>query len=772
MTTQGRSDQNALISTSYLIVAFFICASLFPVSVVAQETSNNTDRTLEVIIVTAQKRESTLQNEALAVSAISGNDISRAGGFDPGILGDLVPNFHVGNESNRDGITLTIRGVSGTDVRNGADPTTAFHVDGSYIPRLSGANAYFYDVERIEVLRGPQGTLYGRNSTAGVVNLISNKPDLEGSSTELEITAGDYGLLQTKGAFNLPLSEKLGMRLAFLTNDRNGFRENVFVEDGDDADELGLRGHLLYESGDQLSLLFTGEYYERKGVGRVGSFISPPNDTSGLETADPAGTNPLDVQGSRDNSDVNFRAELNYSFSNVDLTYQIAFRDHERDFVTDTEASALARISSFITETTSSESLSNEIRLTSTGNGPFQYILGAYTLREEIEGDFIFQATRFGSGPFAAFPEGAQFQVRFVDDDFVNESRAAFIHTTYDISDQFRLTAGVRYTRDEKDKGGKVADIGGSEATATGSFQQVGIIGGAQFVPFAPQISNPTFNETTWKLGLDYRPSDDNLFYVSVGTGFKAGGFNRGSQGVTDNGELVVFEPETVLAYEAGWKGSFFQNSARVNVVTFYYDYEDLQQQQVFTTPTGATTNQTINAANATVWGLELEADVLIGSSGHGSVTLAYLNAEYDNFTGVDDNTIGGNQSLDASGNSLTRAPEYSATLSYIPFIYEPLFGGKFEPRIQFRYSSKVFLGVLNRGFETQDRYTKTDLSLLYTAEDERWYAELFVRNIEDEDVANYQECTDFAPFGTPINQCENIYNPPRLWGGTVGVRF
>ena len=177
------------------------------------------------IIVTAQKRSVSLQNEAIAVTALTGNDIDRAGGVDPEILGVLVPNLHVGEETNRDGMQITIRGVSGTDVRNSADPTTALHIDGSYVPRLSGANAYFYDVERIEVLRGPQGTLYGRNSTAGVVNVITMKPDFDDLGGSLEVSAGKYDLFQTKGALNVPITGSLAARVAFITNDRDGYRK-------------------------------------------------------------------------------------------------------------------------------------------------------------------------------------------------------------------------------------------------------------------------------------------------------------------------------------------------------------------------------------------------------------------------------------------------------------------------------------------------------------------------------------------------------------------
>lgn len=321
--------------------------------------------TLDTVTVTSQKRTSTLQDEPIAITALAGDEIDRSGGVDPEALGVLVPNIHVGEETNRDGLQITIRGVSGTDVRNGADPTTAFHVDGSHVTRLSGANAYFFDVERIEVLRGLQGTLYGRNSTAGVVNVITNKPNFDGFNGTFDVTAGDYGLFQSKGALNIPISETLAARVAFITNDRDGCRENAPAADGDDADELALRGHILFEPSENTSVLITGEYYERGGVGGVASYHSFPGDTSGLESSDPAGSNPINTEGFRDNSDVNFRLELNHSFDPFDFTYLGAYRDHERNFLADADFTALPDISSFVREVTNSETWTHEARLTS-----------------------------------------------------------------------------------------------------------------------------------------------------------------------------------------------------------------------------------------------------------------------------------------------------------------------------------------------------------------------------------------------------------------------
>ena len=716
---------------------------------------------LEEIIVTAQKRETTLQSEPLAVSAFTGEDIVRAGGVDANVLGYMVPNLHVGEETNRDGLSMTIRGVSGTDVRNASDPTTAFHVDGSYVPRLSGAQAYFFDVERVEVLRGPQGTLYGRNSTAGVVNVITNKPDLDGFSGLADVAMGDYGLLQFNGVLNVPLSDRAGARVAVMSHDRDGYRDNAPSADGDDADDLGVRVHLAFEAGDTTSVLITGERYERGGVGGVASFATFPMDDTGLLTSDPARVNPIDTQGFRDNGDSNVRFDVNHGFADLDFTYQAAFRSHERDFLADADFTAEPRIQSFVRETTKSETLTHEARLTSTGDGPFQYIAGIYLLDEEIDGDFVVGLTHVRFGP--------AFRVRFVDRGLTNESAAAFLHGTYELSDRLRLTAGLRHTRDEKDKGGNPADLGASADAATGSFQTVGLENGPTFF-LAPQLANAEWDETTWKLGLDYRVSDNSLLYGHASTGFKAGGYNRGSQ-ARPGAPLVIYNPETVTALEAGWKSATGNGRVRINLAGFVYDYRDLQLGQTFTDEAGTITNQTVNASDASVWGIELEAEALIGESGRGVISLGHLATEFEEFTGVDDPLMVGAQSLNATGNELTRAPGLTGTLMLEPVVWR-FDGGSLTPRAMLHYESDAYLGVLNRDFEKRDGFTRTDVSVYFESARQNWYAEAYVRNLEDNDVATYMECFDFRQMGVPVQQCERAYASPRTWGVRLGLRF
>jgi iron complex outermembrane recepter protein len=746
--------------------------------------------TLEEIIVTASKREESMQDSPIAVTAITGEQLLRAGVVDPDTLAELVPNMDVNSEANRDGLIIVIRGIAGTDVRNGADPTTAFHVDGNYVPRLSGANAYFFDTERVEILRGPQGTLYGRNSTSGVVNVITRKPVLGEFSTNGEITVGNFQSFIAQGGVSVPLSETLAFRGAFMRNSHDGYRNNKgpgsvgIVTNGDDADETAYRAHLLWSPSDSTSVLFTGEWYRRGGVGQVLSFtelaFNDPGTSGAVPSPNPADASPLNTQGQRDNRDRNFRLELNHSMNWADVFYQAAYRNHRRFYVDDNDGTALVVNSipatGSIVETTESETYSHEVRLTSNNDSAFQWILGGFYMKEEIDGDFQVFLPRDPSVNFG--PGGSGFDqqiVQFIDRGLTNESTAAFLNTTYQLTDRVRLTAGLRWTQDDKDKGGRFGN------TTTGSVFNVTFHNFAlnRFItpspPFPiPQVSTPRWTETTWKVGLDFNLSDTTMAYATAGTGYKSGGWNRGSQGATTDGTLFTFQPETVTSYEIGVKSDLLEGRARLNVAAFLYDYEDMQVASIFTAPSGIRTNITNNAASSTVSGLEAEGTMLFGESGTATIALGYLNTEFDTFVGFVDDLTGG--TFDVAGNDLPRAPAFNATVGLIPTVWHGM-NGSWTPQVQFHYETDSFFSPLNRpGPEERDAYTKTNLTLMYEHDDGVWYAEAFIYNLENDDVKNSGGCgaavgsASAAP--NPIQNCTATYEPPRTFGIRFGFRM
>jgi len=803
-------------------VVLLMLASLFLAGNASAQT------TLDEIVVTAEKREATVQDTAVAVSVITGDALARAGVVDPDTLAEMIPNVDVNSEANRDGLIIVVRGVAGTDVRNGADPTTAFHVDGSYVPRLSGANAYFFDTERVEVLRGPQGTLYGRNSTSGVVNVISKKPHFDGTDGNIEVGAGNFDQFIANGALNLPLSDNVAVRAAFMSNTRDGFTTNNgpgsvgITEDSNDADELAFRAHLLWNIGDDTSLLFTGETYSRGGVGQAGSNLgclteaelapfgltsaTPAQPGGGVvtcnNTSDPIDSSPLNTQGFRDNDDTNFRVQFEHSFGSIDLFYLGAYRLHEGEYVDDNDGTALIAngiaSTGSIVESTESEAISHEIRLASSGDGAFQWIAGLYSLQEEINGIFQVHLSRdptrnagMAPGPVSMFGFDEQI-VQFIDRDLTSDSIAAFVNGSFDLSDSLTLHAGVRWTEDEKDKGGIFADPesgstfnvffinNGTNGDPTGrSFN----IGGSSDPDMRdngiPQVSNPDWTKTTWSVGLDWRVSDDLLTYVKVGTGYKSGGWNRGSQGTTTDGTLFVFNPEEILAIEAGAKWDVLDGRGRLNVAAFHYDYTDMQHAAIFTNPDdGTRTNVTFNAAESTIFGLEAEGTMLFGNSGSASLSLGFLSAEYDKFEGFQDDFTG--EELDVSGKNLPRSPDFNITFSIVPTTFDGL-GGTWTPQLQVHYETESFFDISNRtigsaGAGARDAYSKTNLTLGYEHGDGRWYGEAFVYNLEDDDVFNSSGCGSSvgsaSSLPNPVYNCGATYEPPRTYGVRFGLRF
>ncbi len=808
-------------------IATVICISVF---LIAPSISLG-QQTLEEVLVTAQKREESLQDAALAVTAITGAALDRAGVVDIDTMAEMIPNVDVDSEANRDGLIITIRGIAGTDVRNGADPTTAFHVDGNYVPRLSGANAYFFDTERVEVLRGPQGTLYGRNSTSGVINVISKKPVLGEFGVNAEAIAGNYSQFVAKGGVNIPLSENVAFRGSFMSNNRDGYIKNNgpgsmgnITEDSNDADELAFRGHLLWQISEDTSVLFTGEHYERNGTGlgtaNIGCLSESVLAGFGLTTAtaaqpngaditcnasdDPADHSPFNTQGFRNNDDDNYRVELNHDFGFANFYYQGAYRNHFRDFLDDNDFTTIVAngivADSFIKEVTESESWTHEIRLSSNNDGPLQWIVGAFYLDESIDGIFQVNLARDSSrntccapGPVRAFGFDEQV-VQFIDKDLTNESIATFLSASYEISDTVTLRGGLRWTRDEKDKGGNPSDPssgstfcvffnnnGTNGNPGTSAFNICGAsaqgLGGGGGIP---QISNPNWDKLTWNVGLDWNINDNLLTYLTVSTGFKSGGWNRGSQGTTTDGTLFVFDPEEVTAFEAGAKFDLLEGRARLNLAAFYYDYTDMQQAAIFTNPAdGTRTNVTFNAAESEVIGLEAEGTLLFGASGSVSASVGLIDTKFKEFIGFVDDFTGA--SLDVTGNELPRTPGFNTTISLIPTTFQGL-GGTWTPQIQFHYEGSSFLSVANRsigpaGAGVRGSYTKTNLTLGYQHDGGKWFGEAFVYNIEDDDIFNASGCSSAigsanGAFPNPVFNCSASFQAPLTFGVRVGFEL
>mgnify|MGYP000321058897 CR=1 FL=1 len=663
---------------------------------------------LEEIIVTAEKRSADVQDTAIAITAMEGARLTESGIHNVQALSSFVPNLHVGTRG--DDVELAIRGVSSSNNTEVGDPAVAFHVDGIYTARPAGAGAVFYDVERVEVLRGPQGTLYGRNATTGSVNVISNKPSDE---FELELSAdiGNYNSLVTSGMINLPVADTVAVRGAFFTSDHNGYRDNGSVDDGDDADSQAGRIHLAWDINPDADLLLTTDYYSSKGVGGV---------VKNQPVAGDAEAWALNFEGRRDNNFTGHRLEFNYDLDFATLTYLAGWRKQEIDRIEDFDGSSILSATKLMQR--EGVEKTHELRLTSDSEGPLLWQLGAYYFEEDQE-------------VFAQFNAGLDFGlvISFIRPSVSAESKALFGQVSYDIRDDLRLTAGLRHSTDKKGRKG---------------YETIELVGLGTFP--ADDTNGDTWSANNWKLGLDWFWAEDNLLYVTAGTGYKAGGYS----------DHVTYDEENILSYELGSKNRFWDNRVQFNAALFYYDYDDLQVSQA-----EGTSLETRNAGKSTVYGAEFELTTLLTEHSRLDLSLAYLHSEYKDFITIDEHPGGSFDVVDLSGNRLTKAPEWSVNVSY-EYEWELTSGASLKGRIQSHFETESYLRPFNRASEQQDAYTKTDLMLIYSTPEKHWEFEAYVRNLENESVLIAVEAID--AFGLLLQ----AFGAPRTYGARVSYRW
>ena len=803
-------------------------AGVCTIAVFSATATAQTTGALDEIVITAEKRESTAMDSALAVSAFSQAELDRVGVTKVEDLTQLVPNFKFGSLNlGFGGAQLTIRGISNDAITNDGDPSIALHMDGVYMPRISSANAVFYDVERIEVLRGPQGTLYGRNTTSGTVNVIPRRPSSE-KGFDAEVTGGSDSLISVKGAFNIPFGDSVAARIAFTYADRDGLRNNSPAPDGDDLSEVGVRGSLLFDLNDDASILLSGDYFEQTGNGTAMSAVPYDRsfDLTGFQypfAPDPQ-TFPLNIDPRTDNADYGFKGELNWDLGSTTLTAIGAFRVNDRANTVDRDGTdqipAVAdlcrfnpptrpctaligpTVGNFAVTDQNSEATTFEIRLSSnTGNSPFQWLLGAYYFDEELDTDFdaflegLRGAGFIGPNLVPPLPGPPSFLVlaadpavrvnRFTDQSA--ESLAFFGQGSIDFGadEQYRLTVGVRNTEDEKNDG-KDSYVGFTLDPLTapasidaGSFDPTSpgaptcTAGGGAITIFRCQLRTQadSWNETTFKVGFDWRPTDKWLLYLSATEGYRSGGFN----------DANTFEPETLLAYEAGAKGRIMDGRGQVDFSFFYYDFEDQQVSQVVSAQI-----VTRNAAESTLVGFEFVGNFAFTEKTRLDVTASYLDAEYDKFPDVDDPQTPGIVPEDLSGNKFSKAPEFSLNVLLEPYVWNFAGGATLTPLINFHYEDEYFLLPFNNPQNRQSSHTRTDFRLNYAfGENNKYSLEAWVKNIEDDDVLGAQFTTPNsllvppnAPFiGLPPGPGREelllgSYLPPRTYGLTFRASF
>ena len=697
--------------TSYLsIVAIFSALVLPAIPAFAQDAADDEaleEFTLEEVIVTAQRREAAMQSVPIAVSAFTETDMDRRQIVSTLDLIRNVPNLVGSNNVGLSSATsLFLRGVGQDESISSQDPAVGTYVDGVYIARQISNNAYLYDIERIEVLRGPQGTLFGRNTSGGAINIITRKPseDVDG---EIEAAIGSFDSYSLKGRFNAPLSDKVYFNASIFTAQRDkGFQQNITLGTRTyDAGSSGVRASLRAMPNDNVDIVVTAEYAEQSDTGITGSDFWGPNPDdlfvvqSGLE-----GTfNEIDQFA--------LTANIVWSTGNSQWTSITGWRDLDHNFrieLTDNPVPAWV-----LDQTGKHKQFSQEFHWSGSSD-TLDWTVGAFYMKETNENlrrDELFFFGGLIAGDFVA--------------DFENDadSWALFGQGSWHMNDKWTLLFGGRWSDEEKTMDiVQSVDIGG------------GILfplwGNAELEALGTE-TRPTWDDFTPLLGIQYAINDDHMVYGKYTEGFKSGGWNARA---TDPRDFNLIDAETAEAFEAGFKSEFMNNRLRLNGAFFHNTYKDF-----IITAINPDTGMfvTINAAEALITGFEFELSARPTEAFDWYASLGYMKNEYKE--------LGPNVLFDPD-NEIKRTPKYTAQIGFNYYWKLGNQNGSVILSADYSHQDKYFAAVNNSVAELAPATDLVYAGISYLGGNGNWMVTAECRNCTDEEY--HTSTLDFGVFG------------------------
>jgi len=727
------------------------------------------------ILVTARRLEERLIDVPLSVTAFSQDDVQRLQAVDLSGLQASAPNLNlVQGRGSAASANIFIRGLGQPDALQTFDPAVGIYLDGVYLSRIQGALLGLFDIERIEVLRGPQGTLYGKNTTGGAISIVTRKPDLADIKAAGSALFGSYDQVLLNGYVSVPLvTDRVALSIAGQWDKRDGLVTDPRTNRRyNDRDSLTFRSILRVRATDRLELLASGDYNRQRNALTLGyptapllqtDFVTGPRQ---LVPAQPYGqyafrasTSFTGDEGQRLNHwGINLTANWELT-DTITLTSITSWRQLDPDLFIDIDASEAELGDVFVG--IDQRQFSQELQL-KWETDRFRGVFGLFYLNENVAS----HQEAYADDLFAVLGFPITF-LRLIDDEQNTKSYAAFGQMTYHLTDRLSLTAGVRYTKEDRRYDRFTTTVSTSPALNGLDFRFPGSLP-------APlnRDNSAEFEAWTPSFTLAYKPSADSQIYVSAARGFKSGGFNGRANSLADLTRVVdgtpqlvtTFDPETVWTYEGGAKASFANGRVYLAGSVFYSDFRNFQA-RVGGGAVGVF--PVLNAGQLSIWGVELEAAIRPTRAWTIRSGFGYLDAQYDEFN---DGRRPPAFSCNPTGQQITCEPAFAPPISFnLASDYRIDLGGAGTLTLgaDARFVDRHFLSVDNRPGLVEDGYWLVNAFARFDDPSRRWYVQGGVKNLFN---ALYR--TDGQEFSSVGNIQTVYFGDPRTWNVMIGFNF
>ena len=706
---------------------------------------------VDEIIVSAQKRQESVQDVPISITAFSGADLETKGVTDFTDIAQTVPNFDLPVSNISRNVSVRIRGIGSSGTNPGIESSVGVFLDGLYQP--SGAQIFgeLTDIQTVEILRGPQGTLYGRNTPVGALNVTTRDPQQDFES-QIRLGYGSHDHKWVNGYVGGGISENAAGRITAWFRDRDGYDDNLFTgEPINDAKTIGGRGKLLFQPSDNLDINLTAGYSVSDKVCCVAEQIDPTGPlgiaTPGFLATMAANGTPfsnfddsdhvVDADDAPDDhtEDINASVKIDYKLGSGHILTSITGYQNWKNDVTIASDSTRASVLD-VDQDQQNKILSQELRITSPISEKFDYLGGLYLYKQDTTFDEagIFLPGgphRVFANPNAPFclPQNGGCTARAGDNlnslfEQETESIAAYGNATIHVTDKWDVTGGLRWSQDKKD-----FDVVHANDPTNSPVANIFV-----FPPIDPPADSRKEDKLTWSANTRYHVNDDVMLFATASTGFKSGGFNSRR---LPAGSALEFEAENSISYEGGIKAFFADRRIMLNATAYHTTVEDFQETALAPTGTGFIVS---NAGEQEAKGIEIDYRFAPNDAFSIDGSFAYLDAEYTDFEGAQcglgetpDRFVGRNALCDRTGETPSNSPKFSTTIGAQ---YETSVGDDLNLRLRADYNWRDEQNILRVTQDSPadiDDYGLLNLRATLGHKDGKWDLEAFVNNVSDE---------------------------------------